>query len=605
MNRMFTNQWPSMTDQQASAGQEFIGLSDITEFLRRYAGTIIACLAMALLLAGFYNSSTDPTFIASAQILIEPKLPQHLQEGGEVDLSLDTAQVESQIAVMQSEKIAAMVLDQLKLVDDAQFNRSQSPTLRDRLTKTGAVLLDALGLRKSAWLQHFALSEPAAPPMLTDFQKFRRSMLVFRNGLDVRRVGVSYAIDISFTSPDPEGAARIANATADAFVREQIETKTDAAKEGGAWLEMRLQQLRTQMNEAMAKAQQFRSRHDYSVGIEAKADGTSAEPTLEELEVTAETYQKMYESFLQAYTNSVSQQSYPVADARVITAATAPLNPSAPRPKLMLAFAVVAGLIFGIGLAFVRHAFDWTIRSPRQIRDNMGVECLGELPPIGRRSGLVDQVARSPQSRYSHSLRKVRTEISLAETSRPIRFLGLTAVSNDGSKSSVASNLATLYSMSGLKTLVIDADIRRPTMTPSRLLSQSGALDLPCQDPVRLNIVRAAGRPFDILSSSTVDARHLLAPSKMEAFLSELAASDLAANGLPAYDIVILDLPTLASGADELIVGSVLDGVVIVAEWGKTQVQTLQELVKTLQACRTPILGVLLARVRAPKRRKA
>ncbi|WP_245330956.1 GumC family protein [Mesorhizobium sophorae] len=607
MNRMFPNQWPPAADQQASVGQEFIGLSDITEFLRHYVGTIFACLVAALLVAGFYNSTTDPTFIASAQILIEPKLPQHLQEGGEVDLSLDTAQVESQIAVMQSEKIAAMVLEQLKLVDDPQFNRPQAPTLRERFKKIGTVLLDASELRKSAWLtslaQHFGQGVPETPVTLTDYQKSRRSMLIFRNGLDVRRVGVSYAIDISFTSLDAEGAAKVANATADAFVREQIETKADAAREGGAWLEMRLKQLRTQMNEAMAKAQEFRSRHDYSVGGEATDEGgANAVPTLEELEVTAETYQKMYESFLQAYTNSVSQQSYPVADARVITAATAPLYPSTPRPKLMLAFAAVAGLIFGIGLSFVRHTFDWTIRSARLIRENLGVECVGELPPTTRRreSGHLDEVARYPHSRYSHSLRKVRTEISLAETSRPIKLLGLTAVSNDSSKSSVASNLATLYSMSGLKTLVIDADIRRPTLT-TRLLGPSGALDKPCQDPVRLNIVRAPGRPFDLLPSSVVDAGHLLSPSNMEAFLLDLTARDLAAYELAAYDIVILDLPTLASGADELIVGSVLDGVVVVAQWGKTHVQTLRELVRTLQASRTPILGVLLTKARAMK----
>ena len=607
MNRMFPNQWPPAADQQASVSQEFIGLSDITEFLRHYVGTIFACLAAALLVAGFYNSTTDPTFIASAQILIEPKLPQHLQEGGEVDLSLDTAQVESQIAVMQSEKIAAMVLDQLKLVDDPQFNRPQTPTLRERFKKIGSVLLDASELRKSAWLtslaQHFGQGVPETPVTLTDYQKSRRSMLIFRNGLDVRRVGVSYAIDISFTSLDAEGAAKVANATADAFVREQIETKADAAREGGAWLEMRLKQLRTQMNEAMAKAQEFRSRHDYSVGGEATDEGgANAVPTLEELEVTAETYQKMYESFLQAYTNSVSQQSYPVADARVITAATAPLYPSTPRPKLMLAFAAVAGLIFGIGLSFVRHTFDWTIRSARLIRENLGVECVGELPPTTKRreSGHLDEVARYPHSRYSHSLRKVRTEISLAETSRPIKLLGLTAVSNDSSKSSVASNLATLYSMSGLKTLVIDADIRRPTLT-TRLLGPSGALDKPCQDPVRLNIVRAPGRPFDLLPSSVVDARHLLSPSNMEAFLLDLTARDLAAYELAAYDIVILDLPTLASGADELIVGSVLDGVVVVAQGGKTHVQTLRELVRTLQASRTPILGVLLTKARAMK----
>lgn len=603
MNRMFPNQWPLTTDQQASVDQEFIGLSDITEFLRRYVGTIIACVAAALLVAGFYNLTTDPVFTASAQILIEPKLPQHLQEGGEVNLSLDTAQVESQIAVMQSEKIAAMVLDQLKLVDDPKFNRPQAPILLERFRRIGAVLLDAFGLRKSAWFtslwERFGLSAPETPATLTEYQKARRTMLIFREGLDIRRVGVSYAIDISFTSPDPEGAATVANATADAFVREQIETKADAAKEGGAWLEKRLQQLRTQMNEAMAKAQEFRSRHDYSVGSDATGeDGTSAVPTLEELEVTAETYQKMYESFLQAYTNSVSQQSYPVADARVITAATAPLYPSAPRPKLMLAFATVAGFIFGVGLSFARHTFDWTVRSPRHIRDNLGIECVGELPPTSRRreSGHVDEVVRYPHSRYSHSLRKARTEISLAQTSRPIKFLGLTAVSNDSSKSSVASNLATLYSMSGLKTLVIDADVRRPTMT-TRLLGWSGSLQS-FQDPVRLNIVRAPGRPFDMLPSSVVDAKHLLAPGNMEAFLSELADCDLAAHELAAYDIVIVDLPTLASGADELTVGSVLDGVVIVAEWGKTHVETLRGLVRTLQASRTPVLGVLLTKAR-------
>ncbi|MDG4879458.1 GNVR domain-containing protein [Mesorhizobium sp. WSM4935] len=605
MNRMFPAQWPAATDQQRPAGQEFIGLSDIAEFVRRYVGTIVACLAAALLLAWFYNSTTDPTFTAKAQILIEPKLPQHLQEGGEVNLSLDTAQVESQIAVMQSEKIAAMVLHQLKLVDDPEFNRPQTPSLRERFRKFGNMLLDEFGLRKSAWItslwEHSGLSAPETPAPLTDYLKWRRSMLVIRNSLDIRRVGVSYAIEISFTALDPEGAARIANATADAFVREQIETKTDAAKEGGAWLEQRLGQLRTQMNEAMAKAQEFRSRHDYSVGHEAKGGGDTV-PTLEELEVTAETYQKMYESFLQAYTNSVSQQSYPVADARVITAATAPLYPSAPRPKLLLALAAVTGLMLGIGLSFARHSFDWTIRSPRHIRDNLGLECIGELPPASWRmdSSRLDEVIKYPHSGYSRGLRKARTEISLAETSHPIKFLGLTAVSNDSPKSSVASNLASLYAISGLKTLVIDADIRA-TMT-ARLLGPLRAYDKPCQDPIRLNIIPAPGRPFDLLPSSAVDETHLLVPGKMRALLAELTAGDLAAYRLAAYDMVIVNLPTLASGADELIVGSVLDGVVIVAEWGKTHVETLRELVRTLQASKTPILGVLLT---MSKRRKA
>jgi len=222
------------------------------------------------------------------------------------------------------------------------------------------------------------------------------------------------------------------------------------------------------------------------------------------------------------------------------------------------------------------------------------------LPPTGKRRefGNVDEVTRHPWSRYSQSLRKARTEISLAETSTPMKFLGLTAVSNNSQKSAVASNLATLYSMSGLKTLVIDADVRGSTTT-TRLLGRPGIPGKECQDPARLNIIRAPGRPFDVLSSSVVDARNLLVPRNMQAFLSELSADDPAAYELAAYDIIIVDLPTLVSGADDLIVGSVLDGVVVVAEWGKTHVDTLRELVRTLQASRTQILGVLLTNARA------
>jgi len=595
MDRTSPPQWLWTNNQQTSSGQEFIGLSDITGFLRHYAGTILACLAAALLVAWFYNLTTDPVFTASAQILIEPKLPQHLQEGGEVNLSLDTAQVESQIAVMQSEKIATMVIDSLKLVDDPKFNHPRTPILQERFNRVLAVL----GIGKSAWLtavwKHLGLGVPEEPAALTDYQKTRRSMLIFLSSLDVRRVGVSYAIDISFTSADPEGAARIANATADAFVHEQIETKAEAAREGGAWLEQRLQQLRTQMNAAMARAQEFRSRHDYSVGSGGDgADGVNPEPTLEELEVTADTYQKMYESFLQAYTNSVSQQSYPVADARVITSATAPPYPSAPRPKLVLAFAAAVGLVLGIGLSFVRHSLDWTVRSPQHIRDSLNVECVGELPAgKGMEAGHIDEVMRYPYSRYSRGLRKARTEISLAETSHPVKFLGLTAVSDDSPKSSIARNLATLYSMSGLKTLVIDADIRQSTMT-TRLLGRRGRSENQDHDPLRLGIMRAPGRPFDMLASSVVEARNLLVPGNMQAFLAQLGSREVA-----GYDIVICDLPTLASGADNLIVGSVLDGVVIVAEWGKTHVETLRELLRTLQASRTPVLGVLLAKAGA------
>lgn len=596
MDRVFERQ--ILSTEQKSANQEFIALSDIVGFLRRYVRTIATCLAAALLVAWFYNSTTDPVFTASTQILIEPRIPQHLQQGaGEVNLSLDTAQVESQIAVLRSEKIASMVIERLGLDEDPKFNRPHTRTIGERFGHMKDLLADALGVRDSAWLsgiEGYFAGEAEKPEAPSDYQRTRQAMLLFLRGLEVRRLGVSYAIDISFNSLDPDAAADIANATAEAFVREQIETKAEAAKQGGRWLETRLGELRTQMNKAMEEAQIFRARHDYRVDPGEEGDAEDA-PTLEELEVTAETYRKMYESFLHAYTNSVSQQSYPVADARVITAAMAPLSPSAPRPKLMLAFAAVAGTIIGIGVALIRHTFDTTIRSPRHIRDSLGLECVGELPPAARlnRAGRGDEVARKPHSAYSHSLRKARTEISLAETSRPVRYLGLTSTSSGGSKTVIASNLATLYAMSGLRTLVVDATLQNPT-NPRRLTPPPGDEAIPIQHSASLNGITVPGRAFDVLPASVVDEKNLLSPRAMQLFLSELVA----------YDMVIVDLPAMTSAPDQLSVGSALDGVVIVAEWGKTHVDTVVELARSLQASRTLMIGVLLANSRGMTTRR-
>jgi Mrp family chromosome partitioning ATPase len=154
--------------------------------------------------------------------------------------------------------------------------------------------------------------------------------------------------------------------------------------------------------------------------------------------------------------------------------------------------------------------------------------------------------------------------------------------------------------MAGLKTLVVDADVEKSFLT-KRLLGR-----MVSAEPAALRIVHASERPFDVLPSSVVEAWNLRTPKNMEAFLADLGASDVAGCEL-AYDIVIVDMPTLVSGADDLILGSVLDGVIVIAEWGKTHIETLRELVRTLQAGRTQVLGVLLAgcRTMTSKHRRA
>jgi len=568
-----------------SAGSEFIGHADIIRFVRRHLWIIIGSPLIMVAAAFVYVLVTDPIFTARAQILIDPKMPQLLREqSGEVNFSLDNAQVESQMAVLRSEKIATMVINDLNLNEDPDFlGRKRSP----------------LGTLTSWW-------PSKSDRGMSELEQSRRTITTFEAGLDVRRTGLSYAIDIAFSSKDPEKAARIANATAEAYMRDQIETKSETARVGSEWLEQRLAQLRTQLNNATQMVQEFRAKHDYRIrsrtdkgadsGQQAMVGGAVLERrddyTLEELETTAETYRKIYESYLQGFTTSVQRQSFPVADTRVITPATRPLAKSHPRTVLTLALAGLAGIMIGVGIAVVRHSLDRSVRLSQQIRDELGLECLGSLPRMVGAWDHFDEAAKTPFSRFSGSLKSVKTVIGLVNKTRSIRCLGITSALPKEGKSTVASNLATLFSMSGMRTLVIDADMFNPTLTRNFAPdSTAGLIDaVKDRDRARTFIVPAGRASFDLLPAAgkIANSNDMLGSEQMQALLQDLFQS---------YDIVIVDVPPANPVVDGLALSPLLDGVVVVAEWGHTSLDLLSETLRSLRMAKASILGVVMNKV--------
>lgn len=568
---------------ETSPESEFIGLADVAAFLRRYALSIAACTMAGATAALFSLLTTDPTYTAASQILIEPKLPQYLQQTGAVSTSLDTAQIESQIAVMRSEKITQMVIDQLRLMDNPDFFILRQASFGERLERFGGGVLRLLGL--SAPGGAVPRAAPAPAPDLSDFERGRIAIDLFGQDIDIRRVGVSYAVAISFRSRNPQLAAEVANATAESFVREQIETKAAQARQGGEWLEQRMSEMRGKMNTATQIAQEFRSRHDYSVKppgarlvngqIVREDEAAASQPTLEELEVTADTYRQLYESFLRAFTDNLSQQSYPVADARVITAATRPLAPSHPRKKLVLAFGLVAGLVVGAGQALLRTAVDRTIRSPRQIEERLGLRCLAALPAFGawgQGTALPDEVAASPRSAFSESLRRAKFALRREGATGAVRSIGVASALPGESKSMIASNLAALYAMSGLRTLLVDADADYALLT-RKLVAGPGPAG-------ETGIVPDAVRGVDLLPSTCVATLAL---------------------GLPRfddYDMVVVDLPPLAAGFEKLAVSADLDVALLVVDWGSSTVEAAEELALALRAHDAPVVGAILDKVR-------
>jgi len=200
------------------------------------------------------------------------------------------------------------------------------------------------------------------------------------------------------------------------------------------------------------------------------------------------------------------------------------------------------------------------------------------------------ELERSPRSLFSEALRRVRTAVSLAENGRPIRCIGFSSALPREGRSACVSSLATLYEMSGLRTLVIDADVYQSTLTQNLVGRKDRHLVDVAEDAdsIAHQIISFGSGCFDFLPSTAIDANLLLTPEKMQLFLCRLQS----------YDVVLVDLPSLSSGTEELAIASLLDAVIVVVQWGKTPNDLVAELLRCLRVNQAPVIGALMADVR-------
>jgi capsular exopolysaccharide synthesis family protein len=602
----------STVAQDAESGpQAFVSYAEIGLFLRRYFWTIFASVAIAMAIAAAYVLTATPEFTARAQLLIDARIPTILREQtGETGNPIDSPQVESQIAVLRSEEIALTVIDKLSLRKHPEF-AAPPPGLAARL----------VGL---------ATGKPPEPPRFeSEAEATRLAIRLFLSRLDVRREGMSHAIDITFTAYDPALAADIANAIAEAYVADQLATRARTVRQGTEWLEERIEQIRNRMNAAALTVQEFKAKRDYRIKRDrengqagpAGGDGERSDSnTLDELESRAFAYRKIYENLLQTYAQTVELQSFPVANARIITKAARPSSKSHPRTALVLALGLMGGALVGFGFSFVRYSLDRSVRTAAQIRECIGIECVAQLPRLERirlfgrgakahqrllayvhhvgrhRSGALTrflEVENAPFSRFTDGIKRVKTALSLTIKAQPIRCIGLSSALPGEGKSTVSANLAGTYASSGQRTIIVDADIHNSAISRAFApKAESGLIEvLSGASSVQDCIVRCRDG-LDVLPTVTsqrvAHSNNLLASERMQRLLRELADS---------YDIVIVDLPPVQPVVDALAVGSFLDAVLLIAEWGRTPVSLLAETARALRMARATLLGVVLTKV--------
>jgi succinoglycan biosynthesis transport protein ExoP len=232
-----------LPEPEIVSGAETLHL--VASFVRQQFPVIAFMTLLAIALSVIYLITARPSFTAEAQLMIDAhKLQVFQQQSILGDVPIDTAQVESQIEILKSENVASAVIKNLHLTEDPEFVGSSGGLLGTLF----GFILSPFGLDQDQAASEYALN--------------RRAVRAFQERLSVRRAGLSYVIQISFQSYDPEHAAQIVNAIADAYIVDQLEAKYEATKRAGVWLQERIKELRDQVSAAERAVVEFKAKND-------------------------------------------------------------------------------------------------------------------------------------------------------------------------------------------------------------------------------------------------------------------------------------------------------------------------------------------------------
>jgi polysaccharide biosynthesis transport protein len=348
------------------------------------------------------------------------------------------------------------------------------------------------------------------------------------------------------------------------------------------------------------------------------AHTSQASVQLLELESNAATYRTLYNNFLQRYMEAAQQESFPISEARIITAATKPFSKSDPKTWLVLLVTGAGGLLLSLGVAAIRETTDRVFRESKQVENLLQMNCLATFPAvrsgsagdaapveataksaaatsapryITARQPILKQVISMPLSQFTESMRSVKVALDLNGILKSKKAIGFTSTLPNEGKTTMAANFARLVAHSGSRAVLVDADLRKPSL--SRLLTPDAKVGLvdvlaeKCSFADVQWVDPETGLTFipTGITSKIIHSSELLGSDKMKDLVERLNDS---------FDYVILDLSPLSPIVDVRMTTQYIDSYVFVVEWGRTKIQSVMRAISAAREIQDRILGVVL-----------
>lgn len=344
---------------------------------------------------------------------------------------------------------------------------------------------------------------------------------------------------------------------------------------------------------------------------------------LHELQREADANRTLYESYLARYKDTAAQESLEMPDSRIVANAGVPVRPTSPRTKLILGFALLLGLGGGSLAAFLIDYLDRRVKTLEQAEAISGVPALAAIPLIGAREiarraqrgrkeltkynpravRLLPPSLQPPLARYAidepgtffaEAIRTVRLSIQRTRRFEPIQTILVTSALDGEGKTTLAANLAVSHATLGIKTLLIDGDLRNPELTRSLSPNaDAGLLEVATgQIPLEQVLLLDRSTGLSILPSAAMRDHDTIT----ELMFSQ-QMSDLIDRLRHHFELIIIDSPPLVPLVDGRALAELSDRIILALAWDQTPEDVVAHTIDLLSPVYDRLLGTVLTRV--------
>jgi len=392
-------------------------------------------------------------------------------------------------------------------------------------------------------------------------------------------------LEILVTDASPELAQRVANAIADQIIK-QSPGAVSQDSDRQAFVEAQLADIRKKIEDTTREIAQSQEK---LATVTSAAALDSLQGEIRTLEQRLSTLQSNYATLL---ANTAGGASNTLT---VFEPAALPIVPIGPNVALIILAAALAGLVLSTGAAYLIEFLDDTLKTSDDVARLLPYPIVGYIGELERgKAGLVSVIDR-PHSAIADAFRSLRTNLEFASVDKQIQTIQVTSAAQGDGKSSIALNLALIIAQRGKRVVLVDGDLRRPTV--HRLLgmpNHDGLSDLflgklNVQDVTRVwrdnKLVAMTG------GTPPPNPTELLGSKRMDQILAELKES---------YDVIVIDGPPFFV-PDAWVLTAKVDSVLLVTQPGFTRRSLVRAMVEQLKRVHAPVVGVVVNRLSASR----